>query len=450
MNVAVAKIETRDPLREAFAAARDGLPGSGQVPATRQLAFDSFARRGLPHRRIEDWKYTDLRALMREVLPHAATPGKAAIDAAANALKAKTVEGVRRLVLVDGYFVPQLSDLRDLEKGLAIGTLRELLEHGAWPSLDRRIVTEVANPKAAQDQPDPMIALNAAMMTDGLMIEVAPNTQLARPLQIVHVAANATPAAMFTRSALRLGKGATATLIESFIAVNNIATYQVHDAVMMLVDDGARLDHVRLVEDSRDAFNITSAAVGLGAKAHFNTFALTTGAAVSRHQMFIEFAGEGSRVETNGVNLLNGRQHADTTMFLDHAVPNCSSREIFRAVIDDRGHSVFQGRIVVRPKAQKTDAKMMSRALLLSDEAEADNKPELEIFADDVTCGHGATTGALDESLLFYLRARGLSEKEAQALLIQAFVGEAIESIVHDGLRELAIAAAQRWLEARG
>jgi len=179
-------------------------------------------------------------------------------------------------------------------------------------------------------------------------------------------------------------------------------------------------------------------------------FAMTSGAHVSRYQAVIACAGEGSRVETNGVNLLNGRQHADTTLFLDHAVPNCSSREIFRAVVDDRAHSVFQGRIIVKPKAQKTDAKMMTRALLLSDEAEADNKPELEIFADDVTCGHGATTGALDESLLFYLRARGLSEKEAQALLIQAFVGEAIEQIANDDLRELAISAAQRWLAARG
>ena len=210
-----------------------------------------------------------------------------------------------------------------------------------------------------------------------------------------------------------------------------------------------RLDHVRLVEDSRDAFNISSAVVTLGAHAHFNTFGMVSGASVSRYQATIAFAGEGSKVETNGVNLLNGKQHADTTLFMDHAVPHCVSREIFRAVVDDSGHSVFQGRIIVRPHAQKTDAKMMTRALLLSDDAEADNKPELEIFADDVTCGHGATTGALDESLLFYLRARGLSEKEAQALLIQAFVGEAIESIVNDDLRELAITAAQRWLEAR-
>src|SRR6201995_1081020 len=134
---------------------------------------------------------------------------------------------------------------------------------------------------------------------------------------------------------------------------------------------------------------------------------------------------------------------------MDHAVPNCSSREIFRSVVDDRGHSVFQGRIIVQPKAQKTDAKMMTRALLLSDEAEADNKPELEIFADDVTCGHGATSGALDESLLFYRRARGLPEKEAQSLLIQAFVGEAIEGIASDDLREAAMATAQRWLQTR-
>jgi Fe-S cluster assembly protein SufD len=249
---------------------------------------------------------------------------------------------------------------------------------------------------------------------------------------------------------LKLGKSAGATLVESYIAADGAKVYQAHDSLIVSIGDNARLDHVRLIEDGRDAFNISSSVITLGAHAHFNTFGMTSGASVSRYQATITFAGEGSKVETNGVNLLNGRQHADTTLFMDHAVPNCSSREIFRAVVDDRGHSVFQGRIIVQPKAQKTDAKMMTRALLLSDEAEADNKPELEIFADDVTCGHGATTGALDESLLFYLRARGLSEKEAQALLIQAFVGEAIESIVDDNLRELAVGAAERWLAARG
>jgi Fe-S cluster assembly protein SufD len=300
------------------------------------------------------------------------------------------------------------------------------------------------------DNSDSMVALNSAMMTDGLVIEVADGAMLTQPLHIVHIASGAGPAAMFTRSLFRLGRAASATLVESYISADGAKAYQVHDSLIIAIGDGARLDHVRLVEDGREDFNISSSVVTLGTNAHFNTFGMTSGSNVSRYQAIIAFAGEGSRVETNGVNLLNGRQNADTTLFLDHAVPNCASREIFRAVVDDRGHSVFQGRIIVRPKAQKTDAKMMTRALLLSDEAEADNKPELEIFADDVTCGHGATTGALDESLLFYLRARGLSEKEAQALLIQAFVGEAIESIVNDNLRELAISAAARWLAARG
>lgn len=445
MNVAVAKSETGLP----FASLRERLPGAGRVPDARQRAFDSFARRGLPHRRVEEWKYTDLRVLMREVLPPAGRPDRAALDAAAKALKAHAIGGVRKLVLVDGFFVPELSDLENLEPGLQIKTLRELLDRGIWASGDRLISPDASDPRAVQDRSDPMIALNAAMMTDGVMIEVADGVALAQPLHVVHIA-SAAQAAMFTRSQLRVGKAATATLVESFIAAKGAGTYQVHDALMMLVGAGGRLDHVRLAEDGRDAFNISSAAVGLGARAHFNTFGLTTGAGVSRYQVFIEFAGEGARAETNGVNLLNGRQHADTTMFLDHAVPNCASREVFRAVVDDRAHSVFQGRIIVRPRAQKTDAKMMTRALLLSDEAEADNKPELEIFADDVTCGHGATTGALDESLLFYLRARGLPEKDAQALLIQAFVGEAIESIVNDDLRELAVTAAQRYLAARG
>ncbi len=440
MNLALAKNETGRALSDSFAVARDRLPGTGKVAEARRAAFEAYETIGLPHRRLEDWKYTDLRALMREVLPLAPAPDAAALKRATAAVKLQAVKGARRLVLVDGEFAPKLSDLDGLEKGVAVGTLRGVLESGE-AGLQGQLVT--------LDNANPMVALNTAVMTDGVVIQIADGVVLTQPLQIIHVATGTAPAAMFTRSLLQLGKDAGATLIESYVAAEGAAAYQVHDSLVVGIGDNARLDHVRLVEDAREAFNISSAVVSLGAHAHFNTFGMTSGAAVSRYQATIAFAGEHSKVETNGVNLLNGRQHADTTLFMDHAVPNCASREVFRAVCDDRGHSVFQGRIIVRPDAQKTDAKMMTRALLLSDEAEADNKPELEIFADDVTCGHGATTGALDDSLLFYLRARGLSEKQAQALLIQAFVGEAIESIVNDDLRELAISAAQRWLEAR-
>jgi Fe-S cluster assembly protein SufD len=440
MNVALAKTNTGRALSDAFAVARERLPAAGKVAELRRQALDAYERVGLPHRRIEDWKYTDLRVLIREVLPLAAAPDAAALKRAEVTLKAGAIEGARRLVLVDGVFVPKLSDVAGLEMGLGIRSLREAI-HGGDSALQAQLFS--------LDNANPMVALNSAMLTDGVVIEVADGTVLSQPLHVVHVAAGATASSMFTRSLLRLGKGVSATLVESYVAAEGTKNYQGHDSLVIAMSDNSRLDHVRLVADASDAVNISSAVVTLGAHAHFNAFGLTSGAGVSRYQANITFAGEGSRVETNGVNLLKGRQHADTTLFMDHAVPHCDSREVFRAVLDDSAHSVFQGRIVVRPDAQKTDAKMMTRALLLSDDAEADNKPELEIFADDVTCGHGATSGALDESLLFYLRARGLPEKEAQALLIQAFVGEAIESIASDALRELVASIAERWLRAR-
>jgi Fe-S cluster assembly protein SufD len=438
MNVLMAKSETRRAVSDVFASVRDRLPGGGKAAEVREQAFAAFERAGLPHRRLEDWKYTDLRALMRDVLPLAAAPDAAALKRAEAALAALPAVDACRLVLVDGVLASALSTLANPEAGVRVQTLREALADCA----NAELLDNGAEPGA-------MIALNAAMATDGVVIAVADRATLAKPIHIVHVATRAS-AASYTRSFLTIGKAAQATLLESFVAAEGAKSYQVNDAVSVSLGDDAQLQHVRLMADGADATNVTTAMFTVGAKARLTTFNMTSGGALSRYQGHLTFAGEGSEVNANGVNLLNGRQHADTTLFLDHAVPHCTSREVFRAVIDDRAHSVFQGRIIVRPDAQKTDAKMMTRALLLSDEAEADNKPELEIFADDVTCGHGATTGALDESLLFYLRARGLSEKEAQALLIQAFVGEAIESIAGDDLRELAIATAQRWLKARG
>jgi Fe-S cluster assembly protein SufD len=441
MNIALAKTESGRAVENIFTAVRDRLPGTGKVADIRRQAFDAFERAGLPHRRLEDWKYTDLRALMREVLPLAPAPDAAALKRAEKALASLKAVDACRLVLIDGVVAPSLSNLGVLEAGVRVQSLREALEDGG-----NEARAELLDNGAASG---PMIALNAAMATDGVIITVADGTALARPLHVVHVATRSSAAA-YTRSFVRLGHAAHMTLLESFIAAAGAASYQTNDAIIVWIGDGAELQHVRLMVDSADAANITTAIFTVGAKTRLHTFNQTSGGVLSRYQGYVTFAGEGAEVTANGVNLLNGRQHADTTLFLDHAVPNCTSREIFRSVVDDRAHSVFQGRIIVRPGAQKTDAKMMTRALLLSDEAEADNKPELEIFADDVTCGHGATTGALDESLLFYLRARGLSEKEAQALLIQAFVGEAIESIANDGLRELAILTAQRWLAARG
>ena len=433
MNVVLAKTETGRVVDSIFTVSRDRLPGTANVGETRRQAFEAYERAGLPHRRVEEWKYTDLRVLLREVKPLAAKPDASALKRAKAALKPIAIDGASKLVLVDGVFVPDLSDAAPA--GLAIRSLQEALDGGTSDLLESGIK-------------DAMISLNAALATDGFVAAIADGTQLAKPLQIIHVA-TASSASSFTRSLLRIGAGARVTLVENFVAAEGATAYQTHDAVLLAVGDAAELTHVRLMADGVDAANVSSAIFSVGAKAKFNLFNLTAGGALSRYQGFVTLAGEGSELIANGVNLLSGTQHGDTTLVVDHAVPNCISREIFRAVVDDRAHSVFQGRIIVRPDAQKTDGKMMTRALLLSDEAEADNKPELEIFADDVTCGHGATSGALDESLLFYLRARGLPEKDAQALLIQAFVGEAVEGIANDDLRDAVTATAQRWLETR-
>ena len=315
MNLALAKTETGRALSDVFALAQDRLPGTGQVAGLRRQAFEAYLRAGLPHRRIEDWKYTDLRALMREVLAPADAPDAAALKRAGAALKLHAVDGARRLVLVDGVFAPKLSDLANPEQGLGIRTLRDVLEAG-----DAALTARLFAP----DSSDSMVALNSAMMTDGLVIDVADGVMLTKPLHIVHIASIPRPAAMFTRSLLKIGKAAGATLVESYIAADGANAYQVHDLLVLAIGDGARLDHVRLIEDGREAFNISSAVVTLGAKAHFNTFGMTSGSHVSRYQAVVAFAGEGSRVETHGVNLLNGRQHADTTLFLDHAVPNCA------------------------------------------------------------------------------------------------------------------------------
>src|ERR1700709_2100467 len=208
MNVVLAKTDSGRALGETFALARPRLPGTGKVADTRRQAFEAYERVGLPHRRIEDWKYTDLRMLMREVLPLAAAPDAAALTRAAAALKLHAIDGVRRLVLVDGVFAPKLSDLSNLEKGLSIRTLREVLEAG-----DAALQAQLFAPENS----DAMVALNSAMMTDGIVIEVADGAVVPLPLHIVHIASGAAPAAMFTRSLIRVGKAATATLVESYI-----------------------------------------------------------------------------------------------------------------------------------------------------------------------------------------------------------------------------------------
>jgi Fe-S cluster assembly protein SufD len=439
-EVAVIKTAAETALAQTFAQARDRLPGDDAIAARRDAAFDIFAKEGLPHRRIEEWKYTDLRALMREAKPLASPPDAAAKARGKDAGRMLGDLDARRLVFVDGAFVAELSDLRDLDAGLTVVSLAKALTDG-----DRALTARLGKLAPANDIG---VALNTALMGDGAVIRVAAGATIERPLHLLFVVSGK-PAATFTRSLVMIEHGARVMLIESYEGPPG-SDYQVNAVLELFVGDGAHVDHVKVIGEGSDALHVSTLAAAIGAHARFNTFSFTAGGAVVRNQLFLKFDGEGTVAAIRGAALLRGQQHADTTLIADHVARDCQSREMFKSVLDDEAHGVFQGRIIVRRHAQKTDGKMMTRALLLSERAEADNKPELEIFADDVQCGHGATAGALDEELKFYLMARGIPPAEAEAMLIQAFLGEAIDGIEHAGLREALIENVAAWLGARG
>jgi Fe-S cluster assembly protein SufD len=207
--------------------------------------------------------------------------------------------------------------------------------------------------------------------------------------------------------------------------------------------------HVRLNAEGRDALALSTLAAKLGAHVSFDSLNVVVGSAASRHQVYLAYAGEHATANVNGAAMLKDGQHADTTLLVDHAVPHGESRELFRTAIDGDATGVFQGKIIVRPHAQKTDGRMRSDALLLSEAGAMNNKPELEIFADDVQCAHGATCGQLDETLLFYLMARGLPKAEAENLMVQAFLGEAVEGVEHEGAKKALIGVVESWLKTR-
>ncbi|WP_018390506.1 Fe-S cluster assembly protein SufD [Ancylobacter sp. FA202] len=436
MNADIRPIRTQ--AEQAILASLGSVAGGGdRLADLRRAAARSFEENGLPHRRVEEWKYTDLRSLMREAVPVAGTAAIAEADARARLLRG--VEA-RRIVIANGAVVPELSDLADLEEGLSLTTFAAAMAAGD------EVLSRIGG--IVPSRYDASLALNTALARDGVVITVAPGAAIQRPVHVAHVFASGTAAAMYARSLVVVGAGASFTFAESFEGADGLA-YQANSATEFVVGDGAHLDVVRLQEEGASAFHLSTLLFDVGRESKVHAFTFGLGAAVARTTLYATLSGEDSHVGFNGATLLKGRQHADSTLFLDHQVAGCESRELFKTVLDDSARGVFQGKIVVRQAAQKTDGRMMSRALVLGDEAEMDNKPELEIFADDVQCGHGATCGAIDDELLFYLRARGIPLKEAQSLLVQAFVGEAVETVEHDGLREALVERAEAWLAGR-
>jgi Fe-S cluster assembly protein SufD len=442
MTTEITQIRTQaeKALISLYASEKDRLPGNKMVKALRSQAFAEFERSGLPHRRIESWHYTDLRSQLREAAPLFA-PGSSEFEDSLRHVQPKIPEGYA-LVLLDGAFVPELSNVDELPAGISVRSLADLLASG-----DATLVERLA-PKGL-GMGDPALSLNAALMQGGVVVDVAPNTQLDKPLIILSVMSAGAVHAAFHRSLVRVGAGAKLTLFEIVDAVE-IGSNQQNGVLVIQMGDGAEVEHLtRISRQGADAIIIRSVLAALGANCRYDGFALIADGGLVRRQIFLRFDGEHSTASIRGLSLLSGKRHADTTLVVDHAVPHCTSREYFKHIIAEEATGVYQGKVIVRPHAQKTDGGMKSRALLLSDSAAMFNKPELEIFADDVVCGHGATVAQLDEDQLFYLRSRGLPRAEAEQLLLEAFAAEALDSVRDEGARGRLMTYVSDWLAAR-
>ncbi len=437
MNAEVRPIRTaaESGLIEAFEAARAALPGGETAARLREDAFRAFAAKGLPNRRVEEWKYTDLRAIMREARPLVVTLSEADVAASRDLLPFGDVDAVR-IVFVNGRLAPSLSQLNDAPEGVRIVLLADALAADAQHAL---LLEGAPADNAA-------IALNTAFASDGLMISVDEGVSVVKPIHVANVQTGGAHAA-YGRVLVSVGKGASLTLVESHSG--DPAGHQTNTLIGLDLADDAKATHLKLQDEGLGTLHLATFAARLAARSALTSVSLSSGAAAARQQVFLAFKGEKATADINGAGFAGGRRHLDSTLVIHHEAPGCASRELFKTALDGEARSVFQGKIVVQPVAQKTDGKMMAKALLLSNDAEADAKPELEIFADDVVCGHGATVGAIDDELLFYLMSRGLPKAEAEALLVQAFVGEVLESVEHDQLRDALSARAERWLRER-
>ncbi|MBT5415729.1 MAG: Fe-S cluster assembly protein SufD [Rhodospirillaceae bacterium] len=415
-----------------FARLRATLPGAAdpKLAALREGALARFARAGVPTPRLEDWKYTRLGALLDAAFepapPVANGIGHDAIDALSPALA-----GGPRLVFVNGLLRADLCRLDGLPDGMRVESL------GAAPA-------DLAEALADRDA-DALWSLNVALARDGAVVTVAKDTAEGDPLHIVHLARpEAEGEASHTRHLIRIEPGAAATVVESYFGPDG-ATYWNNGACLARVGRDARLRHFRRQQEGAAGLHRTAVRVELDAGAAYESFGLFMGGALGRDEISVRFAGEGASCTLDGIYLGRGTQHLDCTTRVDHAVPHCTSHETYRGVLDDKAHGVFQGLIRVEEQAQKTDAHMLSKTLLLSDRAAVDTKPELEILADDVQCSHGATTGDLDPAALFFLRSRGLPEALARAMLVEAFITQMVEGIGPDAVRADFAAAASAW-----
>ncbi|MHA1190576.1 MAG: Fe-S cluster assembly protein SufD, partial [Alphaproteobacteria bacterium] len=383
--------------------------------------------RGLPHRRIEAWKYTDLRTVLGEVPALAARPEDE--DATKAAISYNRFTDAVRLPFFNGHYFSELAD--DLPEGVSVSEYA--VAHSNATATDAPITT------------DAIALFDQAFGGTGLSIDVIPNATITKPVGFANVIVGDVPVLAATRHAVTVGNNATATFIERHVGPAGLA-YMTNALINLTLGEGAKVHWVIVQEEGDAARHLSQLNITLAANADLNISVLNAGGALVRREIHIDVAGAGSNLTISGVNLIGGDAHIDVTTTLNHREPDTTASEIFRNVVTNNGTGVFQGRINVAAKAQKTDAQMACNTLLLSEAASFSAKPELEIFADDVVCGHGATCGQIDEDMLFFLRSRGIPQQEAEQMMVMAFLSEVIGRVDDDPIRNALDARIRDWI----
>ena len=392
--------------------------GPAYLSAERRAGIEHFAATGFPTRKDEDWHFTSTAAIAEtEWLPLRDASGQVQVDDLSAFLLG--LDGPR-LVFVNGRYAPALSALGRLPSRVRV---LDLAGHWGEPIIEKYFGA------FAPSRRDAFTALNTAFAIDGALVHIPAETVVEKPIHILYVTdAEAAKGATHPRTLIVAERHAVATIIESYVAIGD-ATYFTNAVTEIQVADGARVDHYRIERESDRAFHVGTTEVRQGRDSRYHSFSFATGGALARVNLYTVLGGEGGETLMNGLYMLDGTQHIDHQTRIEHAAPNCASREVYKGIMDDASHGVFNGKVYVRPEAQKTDGKQTNNNVLLSETAQADTKPQLEIFADDVKCTHGATVGRLDEVALFYLRSRGIGVEQAKTLLTYAFAADVLERI---------------------
>ena len=387
--------------------------------AARRRGLSRFAEIGFPGRKSESWRYLDLQPLLRRPLLPANSARRADLGQARDLLGHLALPGdCPRLVLVDGRFVPDVSTL-EMPDGIWFGPISTAITNR------EHLLREMAE-QTAEDPAHPLAALNAAFFGDGYILDVDPGVALDQPIEIIHLAAAGDAGSYHTRSLIRLDAGSRADILEVYAGDGR---YWRNDVVTARLAEGAALRRAVVVEEGADAVHLAQFDASLGRKASFTGFALLLSGKTVRHEANIALRGDGAHCQLDGAFVVSGSDEANIVTAVEHCALGGQTRELIKGVAANRGHGAFQGRIKVHEHAQQTDAHQLSRNLVIGSRAAIDTKPELEIYADDVKCSHGASVGDLDEAALFYLRARGIPEAEARRMLIDGFLREAVETV---------------------